>query len=33
LIVKYNADYNSWVEKLHANFNECDPMRICKECT
>jgi hypothetical protein len=32
LIKKYQADYSAWVEKLHVNFNECDPMRECKVC-
>ena len=32
LIVKYNNDYHAWVEKLHTNFKECDPMRSCAEC-
>lgn len=32
LINKYHRDYQAWVEKLHANFKECDPMRICLEC-
>jgi len=33
LIKKYQADTLAWVEKLYENFRECDPMRICKECT
>jgi hypothetical protein len=33
LIVKYNSDYQCWIEKLHTNFRECDPIRVCKECT
>ena len=33
LIIKYNADYHAWVEKLYENFRECDPMSICKECS
>jgi hypothetical protein len=32
LIKKYQADYSAWVEKLHANFKECDPMRTCAVC-
>jgi len=32
LIKKYQDDYSAWVEKLHANFKECDPMRTCAEC-
>jgi hypothetical protein len=32
LVIKYNNEYHDWVEKLHANFMECDPMRECKVC-
>jgi hypothetical protein len=32
LIKKYHFDYSAWVEKLHTNFKECDPMRSCAEC-
>jgi len=32
LIRKYQNEHQAWVEKLYANFKECDPMRTCAEC-
>lgn len=32
LIKQYEAEYDSWVEKLYENFKICDPMRECKVC-